>query len=231
MRILALETTAEACSVALLNQKNQISYFEHCFRKHAQRILPLIKKILENEEVTLKKIDAIAFSRGPGNFTGVRIGASIAQGLALGSNIPLIGISTLEIIAERAWREEGAQRILVAMNAKIGEIYWAEYQRNLQESWIGENTEAILNIETIVNRINNLSQTWTCVGSEWMNRSELVAVSSPTLIKTKITLPHAKDILPLAKQILSEKVSSKIEDVAPRYLRNIELYKKITTTP
>ncbi|VFP78929.1 tRNA threonylcarbamoyladenosine biosynthesis protein TsaB [Candidatus Erwinia haradaeae] len=231
MRILALETTVEACSVALLNNKNERFYFEQSSEKHAQRILPLIQKLLQHEKITLKQIDAIAFSCGPGNFTGVRVGTSIAQGLALGSEIPLIGISTLKIMAEQAWRELGAQRVLVAMNAKLGEIYWAEYQRNLHGSWLGKETESILNIETILNRITNLTEKWICVGSEWIQRSELTQLSLINLIKTTIVLPHAKDILPLALKILSKGIHTKVEDVAPTYLRSTEIYNKMIRIP
>lgn len=100
MRILAIDTATEACSVALWNDGNITSHFELCPREHTQRILPLVQDILTAGNVTLTDIDALAFGRGPGSFTGVRIGIGIAQGLALGANLPMIGVSTLATMAQ-----------------------------------------------------------------------------------------------------------------------------------
>lgn len=81
-------------------------------------------------DLTLTDIDALAFGRGPGSFTGVRIGIGIAQGLALGANLPMIGVSTTATMAQGAWRKSGATRVLAAIDARMGEVYWAEYLRD-----------------------------------------------------------------------------------------------------
>lgn len=96
MRILAIDTATEACSVALWNDGNINAHFELCPREHTQRILPMVQDILAANSITLTDIDALAFGRGPGSFTGVRIGIGIAQGLALGANLPMTGVSTLD---------------------------------------------------------------------------------------------------------------------------------------
>ena len=101
MRILAIDTATEACSVALLNDGAVSAHFEECPREHTQRILP-VKAILTRGNTTLTDLDALAFGRGPGSFTGVRIGIGIAQGLALGADLPMIGVSTLATMAEGA---------------------------------------------------------------------------------------------------------------------------------
>ena len=87
MRILAIDTATEACSVALWNDGTIKALFELCPREHTQRILPMVQEILAAGDLTLTDIDALAFGRGPGSFTGVRIGIGIAQGLALGANL------------------------------------------------------------------------------------------------------------------------------------------------
>ena len=138
MRILAIDTATEACSAALWNDGTLSAHFEICPREHTQRILPLVQEVLTESGTTLSELDALAFGRGPGSFTGVRIGIGIAQGLALGAELPMIGVSTLATMAQGAWRKTGATRVLAAIDARMGEVYWAEYQRDEQGVWHGE---------------------------------------------------------------------------------------------
>ncbi len=95
-RILAIDTATEACSVALYNQGETLAHFELCAREHTQRILPMVQQILAEAGLTLNQLDALAFGRGPGSFTGVRIGIGIAQGLAFGAELPMTAVSTLQ---------------------------------------------------------------------------------------------------------------------------------------
>ncbi len=139
MRILAIDTATEACSAALWNDGTLSAHFEICPREHTQRILPLVQEVLTESGTTLSELDALAFGRGPGSFTGVRIGIGIAQGLALGAELPMIGVSTLATMAQGAWRKTGATRVLAAIDARMGEVYWAEYQRDEQGVWHGED--------------------------------------------------------------------------------------------
>uniref|UniRef100_UPI0009B171BB tRNA (adenosine(37)-N6)-threonylcarbamoyltransferase complex dimerization subunit type 1 TsaB n=1 Tax=Salmonella enterica TaxID=28901 RepID=UPI0009B171BB len=167
MRILAIDTATEACSVALWNNGTINAHFELCPREHTQRILPMVQEILAASGVSLNEIDALAFGRGPGSFTGVRIGIGIAQGLALGANLPMIGVSTLATMAQGAWRKTGATRVLAAIDARMGEVYWAEYQRDAQGVWQGEETEAVLKPERVGERLKQLSGEWATVGTGW----------------------------------------------------------------
>ena len=120
MRILAIDTATEACSVALWNDGTTFAHFEECPREHTQRILPLVKTILTEGNTALTDLDALAYGRGPGSFTGVRIGIGIAQGLALGADLPMIGVSTLATMAQGAWRMTGASRVLAAWVKSTG---------------------------------------------------------------------------------------------------------------
>ncbi len=124
-RILALDTATEACSVAVLDGDRVYASFELCARDHTRRILPLVQQLLAVAGLTLHQMDALAFGCGPGSFTGVRIGVGIAQGLALGADLPVIGISTLQTMAQSAWRLQQSEQVLAAIDARMGEVYWA----------------------------------------------------------------------------------------------------------
>lgn len=170
MRILAIDTATEACSVALWNDGTVNAHFELCPREHTQRILPMVQDILTTSGTSLTDINALAYGRGPGSFTGVRIGIGIAQGLALGAELPMIGVSTLMTMAQGAWRKNGATRVLAAIDARMGEVYWAEYQRDENGIWHGEETEAVLKPELVHERMQQLSGEWVTVGTGWQAR-------------------------------------------------------------
>lgn len=227
MRILAIDTATEACSVALWNDGKTGAHFELCPREHTQRILPLVQQQLSDGGVTLADLDALAFGRGPGSFTGVRIGIGIAQGLALGADLPMIGVSTLMTMAQGAWRKTGATRVLAAIDARMGEVYWAEYQRNEEGVWHGEETESVLKPEAVNARLKNLSGNWATVGTGWPAWPDLAQDSGLTLTDGEILLPAAEDMLPLACQRLARQQTVAVEAAEPIYLRNEVAWKKL----
>lgn len=163
-RILAIDTATEACSVALWNNGEKHALFEICPREHTQRILPMVQQVLAESGVTLNQLDALAFGRGPGSFTGVRIGIGIAQGLAMGAELPMIGVSTLATMAQGAFRLTGATQVLAAIDARMGEVYWGQYQRQDNGVWVGESTEAVLTPDRAQQNIMALSGDWAHVG-------------------------------------------------------------------
>ncbi|MGL4726050.1 MAG: tRNA (adenosine(37)-N6)-threonylcarbamoyltransferase complex dimerization subunit type 1 TsaB [Scandinavium sp.] len=227
MRILAIDTATEACSAALWNDGAISAHFELCPREHTQRILPLVQDTLTETGVMLTELDALAFGRGPGSFTGVRIGIGIAQGLALGANLPMIGVSTLATMAQGAFRKTGATRVLAAIDARMGEVYWAEYQRDEQGIWQGEATEAVLKPEAVNARLKQLSGEWATVGTGWAAWPDMAADSAVTLIDGDVLLPAAQDMLPLAVHQLSLGHTVAVEHAEPVYLRNEVAWKKL----
>ena len=157
---------------------------------------PLVKAILTRGNTTLTDLDALAFGRGPGSFTGVRIGIGIAQGLALGADLPMIGVSTPATMAQGAWRMTGATRVLAAIDARMGEVYWAEYTRDEQGVWHGEETEAVLKPEAVTERLQNLSGEWATVGTGWAAWPDMANGTGVTLVDGNMLLPAAEDMLP-----------------------------------
>jgi tRNA threonylcarbamoyladenosine biosynthesis protein TsaB len=128
MKILAIETSSNACSVALLQDDVIISAHEILPLQQARTILPMINRLLQSQNVPLNQLDAIAFGCGPGSFTGVRIATSVAQGLGFALKKPLIPISSLASLAQTAYTMHGWKCLLIAVDARMGEVYWGQYQ-------------------------------------------------------------------------------------------------------
>lgn len=227
MRILAIDTATEACSVALQIPAQIYAKFEYCPREHTQRILPLVESILAEGNTALAEIDVLAFGRGPGSFTGVRIGVGIAQGLALGAMLPMVGVSTLAAMAEGAWRRTGATQVLAAIDARMGEVYWAEYTRDAQGIWQGEHTEAVLKPDAVALRIAQLSGEWYHVGTGWQAWPDLATGSAIKLKDGETLLPEAVDMLPLAQQAWDQGLAVSADQAEPTYLRNEVTWKKL----
>jgi len=132
MRILALDTATEACSCALLMSDRLLRRDTELRKGHTEHILPMVDELLREAAITLPMLDAIAFGRGPGSFTGVRLAASVAQGLAFGAGRPVIGISDLRAVAQGvAGNNSSATRVLVCNDARMREVYWACFEKGL----------------------------------------------------------------------------------------------------
>jgi tRNA threonylcarbamoyladenosine biosynthesis protein TsaB len=128
MRLLAIDTSTEACSVALLLDDVLRLRFELTERSHADLVLPMVDELLAEAGVGLADLDGLAFGRGPGAFTGLRIATGVVQGLALGAELPVAAISSLAAVAEQVPATAG-ETILVCNDARMGEVYWGVYQR------------------------------------------------------------------------------------------------------
>ncbi len=126
--LLALDTATEACSAALLHEGQVIHRFEVIPRMHAVRLLPMIEELLDQAGLALRQVDGLVFGRGPGAFTGVRIAAGMVQGLAFATGKPVIDISNLAALAQRAWREHQAEHVCAAIDARMDEVYWGCYR-------------------------------------------------------------------------------------------------------
>jgi tRNA threonylcarbamoyladenosine biosynthesis protein TsaB len=125
MKLLAIDTSAEACSAALLLGGAVHERFEVQPQRQSELILPMMDALLAAAGLRIGDLDALAFARGPGSFTGVRIATGVAQGAAYAVDLPVVAVSTLAALAQGHLRETGHPRVLVAADARMGEIYWA----------------------------------------------------------------------------------------------------------
>jgi len=123
MNILALDTCTEMCSAAILINGHFFERSELTQRGHSEKILGMLDEVLADAKCTLADIDVVAFGRGPGSFTGVRIGVGVAQGIAFARQLPVVAVSTMAAVAQIAIDNHAATRIAVAMDARMGEVY------------------------------------------------------------------------------------------------------------
>ena len=128
MQILAFDTSTVTCAVALGDGARWAERVEHAGQRHSELLLPMIRALLAEAGVALAELDGIAYGAGPGSFTGLRIGCGVAQGLGFGANLPLLGVSTLEAMAETARSTRGWTRVVAAIDARMEEAYFAAFE-------------------------------------------------------------------------------------------------------
>jgi tRNA threonylcarbamoyladenosine biosynthesis protein TsaB len=125
MRFAAIETSTDWCSVAVWSDGEIAALERRAGNRHSELALPMLEALLEESSMKIDDLEAVAFGAGPGSFTGLRIACGLAQGLAFARDLPVIGISTLEAMAE----ESGARRVLACLDARMGEVYYAALEK------------------------------------------------------------------------------------------------------
>ncbi len=215
MKIVALDTSSIACSVALLLDE-KISFLHRILPlQQAQSVLPMIQELLSSHKITLNQLDAIAFGRGPGSFTGVRIAASVTQGLAYALQLPVIPISSLAALAQAAYMELGWEKLLVGVDARIQEVYWGAYE--VDEKGLAQlfGQEVICTPQQIP--FPN-DKAWYGVGNAWQVYANVINYIP---LKVDATcLPTAQAILELAKVKYDRKEWVSAQEALPVYLRD-----------
>ncbi|OOF58721.1 tRNA (adenosine(37)-N6)-threonylcarbamoyltransferase complex dimerization subunit type 1 TsaB [Rodentibacter myodis] len=229
LTLLALDTSTEACSVALLHKGEKTFLNELAQRTHTKRILPMIDEILANSGIRLHQVNALAFGRGPGSFTGVRVGAGIAQGLALGADLPVIPVSNLTAMAQAAFELHQVENVAAAIDARMNEVYFSHLKREKVRSDLGEFfqwreviAEQVCPPESVIAQLTDHSV--FRVGTGWNAYPQFV---EKQLIGSDIELPNALYMLELARiEWLQQKMISALE-IEPTYLRNEVTWKKL----
>ncbi|QXG34136.1 tRNA (adenosine(37)-N6)-threonylcarbamoyltransferase complex dimerization subunit type 1 TsaB [Pseudomonas viridiflava] len=213
--LLALDTATEACSVALLHDGKVLSHYEVIPRLHAQRLLPMIKDLLAEAGIAMSALDAIAFGRGPGAFTGVRIAIGVVQGLAFALERPVLPVSNLAVLAQRAFRERGMSQVAAAIDARMDEVYWGCYRETAGEMRL-VGAEAVMAPELAALPADITGQ-WFGAGTGWGYAERIpVALSG----HDASLLPHAQDLLTLATFAWHRGEAVQADDAQPVYLRD-----------
>ena len=229
LTLLALDTSTEACSVALLYRGEKTNINELAQRTHTKRILPMIDEILANSGVGLNQVDALAFGRGPGSFTGVRVGAGIAQGLAFGADLPVIPISNLTAMAQAAFELRQAENVVAAIDARMNEVYFSQLVREKVWSdvreffqWREIITEQVCSPEQAIKQLRDDNA--FRVGTGWAAYSQF---TEKNLTSSDIALPNALYMLELARVEYLQKRTISALEIEPIYLRNEVTWKKL----
>lgn len=223
MKILAFETSSAACSAAIYLDADDgkpgqtFSAHEICPMQHTAVVLPMIQSLLDSAAISITDLDAVAFGCGPGSFTGIRIAASLAQGIAFARSLPVIPVSSLAILAETEYLQHGHQKILVAVDARMDQVYWGAYQI--------ENGIAVpvipdeIAIPTAITKLP--AANWHGVGDGFRVYSQKLCQSlgfTPATIHEN-ALPMAAAILPMAVERFKRKDWVGPADALPVYLR------------
>lgn len=193
------------------------SRFQLASREHTRLLLPMVNELLSEAEITLSELDALAFTRGPGSFTGIRIGFSVVQGLALGGDIPVLPVSSLETLAHTACRKliiEDSYRLLPMFDARMDEVYWSVFE------WNGVDLTRLTpdNLsppETIILPHSDLPL--AVIGDGWHYADRIDLFST---IEASTLLPDARDVLTIAMPQIEKGALMAIDEVQPLYLRD-----------
>ena len=222
MNILTIDTATEACSVALQFNQALFTRYEVCPQQHSQKILPMVDAVMKEAGASLSALDGLAFGRGPGSFTGVRIATGIIQGLALGSLLPVAGVSTLAAMAQQVINTGDVSDVAVAIDARMGEVYFGHYQ-NQQGIATLVGQEQVASPETVTEQIDVTSM--AVAGTGWQAYPVLTALLNDQSVN--VSYPYARFMLPLAEQTLSTGQGMAVDAITPEYLRNTVTWKKL----
>jgi tRNA threonylcarbamoyladenosine biosynthesis protein TsaB len=218
-RILAIETATSACSAALAVDGDVRERYALAPRQHATLILPMIESLLVEAGITVAELDAIAFGRGPGSFTGVRIAASIVQGIAFAAELPVVPVSTLATLALGGWRETGQARVLAALDARKDEVYWGSYLHT-DDGMLELQGEEVVCAPAAV--ALPATGDWVGVGSGWDSYGPaLMQQLGERVVRVMPDLePRAADVARLSLDAFLQGQAVAPEQAIPVYLRN-----------
>lgn len=210
MIILAIDTCTEATSVTLLVDNNKYTKSVIGVFKSSGEVLSMCNEVFNEAKTDKKSIQAIAYTKGPGSFTGVRMCVAVVQGLAFSLDVPVIGFSTLELLGYKAKKTFKENLIAIALDARMGEIYWGLYK------------DDVLSAEKVCKpaEIDALDDKFIGVGSAWdVYEKELKKYSNIKKIKKNL-YPQSADLIDLSIDYFSKGVKAKKHLAEPIYLRN-----------
>lgn len=229
MKFLALDTSTEACSVALDLDGQILALDEVCPQQHSKRILPMVQQLLTDADISLNQLDGIVFGRGPGSFTGVRIGVSVAQGLAFGADLPVFGVSTLAAMAQAAAAQQNATEVIAAIDARMAEVYIAAYaldEAGLMQAITPEIAAKPTALPEVLTSLSFASQVLG-VGTGWQTYPQALQQLAPALIAETILYPSAQFMLPFATNAWQYQLFVSAEQAEPVYVRDEVTWQKL----
>lgn len=216
MKLLAIDTSSLACTVALKIGDELIERHEEQEREHTRLLMPMIRDVIDQAGVSLSDLDAIVLGNGPGSFIGMRIAASVSQGLAHGAGLRIIPVSSLAAIAAEVMDSSDAETVIVTQDAHMQQVYMGLYSRS-SEDLLQPICDERLQGQEMIDELRRGEQASTvAAGQGWQRYPKLLAANESLLGgQSDVLYPHARYLLALAD--LSAAIPA--EDIQPAYLR------------
>lgn len=233
MNYLAIDASTEACSVALSVNGKVFSRYDLCPQSHSLMLLPMVDEVLNEANIKLSQLDGLIFGRGPGSFTGVRIGIGVAQGLAYSANLPVVGVSTLQAMAQLAYQEFGQKQVISAIDARMSETYSGVFAINEQQIMQPLVDETVIAPERLNDYLSeqlnqqSYAAPFIGVGSAWAAYPEQLSSITGVLLNEQVQFPNAIAMLAIGADLFAQGKGVDAEHAQPVYLRDTVTWKKL----
>lgn len=244
MNYLAIDASTEACSVALQVNGKLYSRYDLCPQSHSLRLLPMVDEVLTEAGIKLSQCDGLIFGRGPGSFTGVRIGVGVAQGLAFSANIPVFGVSSLQAMAQLAFmqgklqgEEQGEEQgkikgqqtsVIAAIDARMGEVYNGYFTLDENNIMQPQCAEAVTAPEQLAQHLSSVvNKAEYGVGTAWDAYNEQLSLLKSNAGTPEVLFPSAEAMLAIGIISLEQGKGVAAEDAQPVYVRDTVSWKKL----
>jgi len=226
VNFLTIDASTEACSVALSIKDQVISEFEICPQSHSIVLLPMIDRLLKQADCKLSQLDGLIYGQGPGSFTGVRIGIGVAQGLAFSAELPVVGVSTLQAMAQQAFIKHQKNQVISAIDARMSEVYAGFYQLDDHNIMSPMVDETVVSPTKLAAYLSEHTQNAYGVGTGWDAYQLELNELKNNQGSPEILFPDAQAMLAIGKVNFSERAVS-AEHAQPVYVRDTVSWKKL----
>lgn len=217
MKLLAIDTSSNACSVALQVENDVIEKHVVEPRAHTRILVPMISQLLADGGVALSELDAIVLGNGPGSFIGMRIGSSVVQGMCFGAGILVVPVSSLAAVAVEAFAEYPCEHVVVAQDAHMNEVYIGRFKKDGNGLPVPHGDESIVP----VGEIPATAPTYAAAGAAWELYPELLKANDRNIdTLLPILVPRAKHLLAPGRHALDKGGAISPDALIPAYLRN-----------
>lgn len=233
MNYLSIDASTEACSVALQVNDKIYSRYDLCPQSHSLQLLPMVDEVLKEAGIALSECDGLIFGRGPGSFTGVRIGVGVAQGLAFAADLPVVGVSSLQAMAQWAYIKHQQEQVFSVIDARMGEVYNGYFvldKNNIMQERIlsDQHGEAVSAPELIAKRLTGeVTMPIYGVGTGWDAYSEQLVNLKCNSGTPEVLFPNAEAMLVIGKAAFERGEGVKAEEAQPVYVRDTVSWKKL----
>lgn len=232
MKLLAIDSATEACSMALSVDGRVLERFHAGGKEHSGQLPQMLAALLAEAGLVLAQLDGLVAGIGPGGFAGVRVGVSFAQGLALARDLPVVGVSSLAMLAQQALRRGAEGPVLAAIDARMGEVYYGYYTGATGDSSAAAGTRPqaeLIDAEAVAapaavplsaGRVAAIGTGWRAADAALLRRWHEQAPQAVPTWQDAEALPHACDGLQWAQPLFATAQAVSAEQLLPRYLRN-----------